>query len=142
MDQGLHLADSRYKRLLNLVWQALSAAGSSVVVGGSVQEIRFAIGAGAAQSSAFTLPAGSVVIDAEVDVKTPYSPGATMQVGILGTPNLFMDTPDIVATSADLYAEHQDTVLAGPAKVLVTVAGAPVAGAGFCIVRFVQTPLT
>ena len=128
--------------LLAWLWASVGAGGGPVVVGGAVQEIRFAIGTMATQASAFVIPVNAIVIDAEIKVTTPYSLGATIEVGLLGTPNLLMDTPDIVATSIGLYAEHQDTVWPGPAKVLVTVGGAPVAGAAVCIVRFVQIPLT
>lgn len=138
MNQNRSVADARYKRLRALLELA---GGSAIVAAGAVQEIRFALGTAAAQSSSTTIPEGAIILDAEIKVTTPYSPGTTMRVGLLGTPNLLMDTPDSVPTSLGLYAEHQDTVWPSGAKVLVTVGGAPAAGDGVCIVRFVAAPL-
>jgi hypothetical protein len=53
-----------------------------------------------------------------------------------------VDTADNVPQSTGLYAVHQDTTWAGPALILVTVGGAPGAGAGVCIVRYVVNPQT
>lgn len=108
---------------------------------GAVQEIRFAITNAAAQNSATTLQAADIVIDCELDIVTPYSAGATITVGNATTANLLMATGDNNPQAAALYQAHQDTAFAGgPATVLVTVAGAPAAGAGFAIVRYVQAP--
>jgi hypothetical protein len=124
----------------DLVTKAYADSGS-VIADGGVQEIRFAIGTGAAQNSVTQIPNGAIVVDAELDIVTPYSGGATISVGNAGTPNLLMLTTDSNPQAAGLYQVHQDTVYAGgPATVLVTVAGGPVAGAGFAIVRYVQGP--
>jgi hypothetical protein len=113
----------------------------SLLGAGHVQEIRFAIGTAAAQNSATSIPNGSIVVDAELDIVTPYSAGTTIEIGNAGNAALLMPTGDNTPTIAGLYQDHQDTAFAGgPATVLVTVGGAPAAGAGFCIVRYVQTP--
>ena len=132
----------RLKRLENLV-----AGGGSPSGGGAaeVTEIRFAIGTGASQTSTTAIPANAIVVDAELDTQspgtTPYSPGTTIQVGSATSLALLMATTDSVPSSAGLYAAHQSTGWGGAgSKVTVTVAGAPVAGAGFCIVRYVETP--
>lgn len=109
--------------------------------GYKVQEIRFAITTAASQSSATQVPSGSIVVDAEVDITTPYSGGATITIGNSGTPSAFMGTGDNNPQSVGLYSAHQDTVWPGAtASVLVTVAGAPAAGAGFAIIRYVPAP--
>jgi hypothetical protein len=111
----------------------------AVIADGAVQEIRFAITNAAAQNSVTQIPNNAIVVDAELDIVTPYSGGATITVGNAGSPALLMAAGDSNPQAAGLYQDHQDTVYTGgPATVLVTVAGAPAAGAGFCIVRYVQ----
>ena len=118
-----------------------STGGSGVVGGGAVQEIRFPIGTSAAQSSGTPIPNGAIIGERYVRITTPYSPGATIEVGNAGSPALLMATTDNVPTSSAVYSiPPDDTVWTGPADVLVTVGGAPVAGAGFVVVQYVQTP--
>lgn len=129
---------------VDLLWDGTTCWGSYPSAEGTglgaVEEVRFAITTAAAQNSATSLPNNAVVIDAELDITTPYSGGATIEVGNAGAPSALMLTTDNTATSTGLYAVHQDTVWAGPATILVTVAGAPAAGAGVCIVRYVKVP--
>lgn len=123
-------------------WLALRAKSSAAPSGsGEVQEIRFAIGTGAEQTSAHAIPAGAIVTDCELNITTDYSGGTTITVGSTVTANLLMATGDSVPTSLGLYAVHQDTPWPVASVVAVAVAGGPVAGVGVCIVRFVQTPM-
>jgi len=46
-----------------------------------VQEIRFPIGTAAAQDSGTPIPNGAIIGERYLDIKTPYSPGATIQGG-------------------------------------------------------------
>lgn len=55
--------------------------GSGVVISGNVQEIRFPIGTAAAQDSGTPIPNGAIIGERYLDIKTPYSPGATIQGG-------------------------------------------------------------
>jgi len=130
------------KRLESLIAIALARASSSTPGAvGEVQEIRFPIGTGAAQNSGTAPPNGAIVTDAELDIGIAYSPGASIQVGIAGTPALLMGAGDNVPQApGPLYAVHQVTPWTALGPVLVSVAGAPVAGSGFCILRYVQTP--
>ncbi len=118
----------------------LGPSSAPVAAAGAVQEIRFAIGTGAAQNSVTSVPNGAVVLSAELNIVTPYSAAATLQVGRAASLALLMATTDNNPQEAGLYQVAQDTVFPGPATILVSVAGAPAAGAGFCIVRYVQTP--
>lgn len=107
------------------------------VQGGAIREVRFAIGTGAAQNSATTIPANVQIIDAEVTITTPYSAGATIAVGQTGSTSLLQGTTDNNPQSANRYQSDQDTAWGGTARtVLVTVTGAPAAGVGVVIVRY------
>ena len=111
----------------------------AVIADGGVQEIRFALGTGAAQNSVTQIPNNALVISTEINVTTPYSGGATITVGNAGTPALLQATTDNNPQAAGIYQVMGDTsYTGGPATVLVTIAGAPVAGVGACIVRYVQ----
>jgi hypothetical protein len=122
------------------VWDV---AGSSWVnvgpssLSGAVREIRTAITNAAAQNSATLIPANAIVLDAQLDIVTPYSAGATISVGQAGSVSLLQLTTDNLATVAGLYEVEQDTAWGAAAlAVLVTVTGAPAAGAGFVVVRY------
>jgi hypothetical protein len=108
---------------------------------GAVQEIRFAIGTGASQASATSIPASAYVTECTVEITTPYSGGTTISVGQTGgSATLFQLTTDNLATANGLYTVNQDTLTAGaPATVSVTIAGAPAAGVGVVIVKFSET---
>jgi hypothetical protein len=115
-------------------WTAASGAGAS----GSLRVIRLAITNAASQSSASTIPANAVVVDTKVDITTPYSAGATITVGQTGSAALLQGTGDNLATVAGVYETSQDVAWGASAlAVLVTVTGAPAAGAGFVVVQYV-----
>jgi hypothetical protein len=106
--------------------------------GGETFLIRFAITNAAAQSSVALIPSGAVILDARLDVTVSYSAGATLSLGVAGSVAEFMGTTDNTATAAPaLYSLPQDTVQGGAAAaLLVTVGGAPAAGAGFAMVLY------
>lgn len=119
------------------VWIGASWLNISPSVSGATFMIRLPITNAASQSSATQIPANAIVYDAKLDVTTPYSAGATIALGITGTTNLFMATGDNVATVAGLSQVMQDTAVGGSAAaLLVTVAGAPAAGAGAAVVLY------
>lgn len=122
----------------DLTTKAYVDAGD-VGAGGAVQEIRFAI-ALVTVSSITSIPNNSIVIDCELNITTPYSGGATISVGNAATPALLMGTGDNNPQANGLYQVHQDTTFTPVDPVQVTIAGAPAAGAGFAIVRYIQTP--
>lgn len=107
------------------------------VTSGSVQTIRYAINTTATQPSATSIPSTAVVQDCYIDIITPFSPGATIEVGRSGSLALIQATTDNDATTAGLYKAPQDTVWGVTGPVVVTVGGAPGAGAGFCMVNYV-----
>lgn len=119
------------------VWSGAAWVNISPSVAGAIYEIRFAITTAASQSSATTIPANAIVLRAYLDVTTPYSAGATIQVGQTGTTALLMGTADNFPTVAGIYDADQDTAWGASAlAALVTIGAAPAAGAGFCGVLY------
>jgi hypothetical protein len=127
-------ADSQY------FWDTGSSSWINIggtAVSGSLRVTRHAITNAASQSSTAVLPANAVVRSAMLDIVTPYSAGATITVGQTGTPALLMATTDNLATVAGQYESMQDTAWGASAlAVLITVAGSPTAGAGYCVVHY------
>jgi hypothetical protein len=113
-------------------WLKISDIGS---VTGAMRVVQFDIDNTASQDSTFQIPASNVVHSCEVIVETPYSAGATIQVGDTATANKYQDTTDNKATKAGTYIVDQntDTILS---VVRVAVGGAPAAGAGKVVVIF------
>jgi hypothetical protein len=102
-----------------------------------VQEIRFPISTAAIQASGTFIPAGGIVTSARLDIVTPYSAGAAVQVGQSATASQLMSASDSNPQVAGLYVVDQDTPWGPPAAVVVSVTGAPGEGAGFCIVSYI-----
>lgn len=129
-------ADSYYVWSISLgTWQL----ESSPQIGGAIREIRFAIGTAASQHSAASVPANAQITDCQTEIVTPFSGGTTISVGRTGSAALLQATSDNLPTAAGTYGVEQDTAWGGASlPVLVTVAGGPVAGAGFVIVKFTQ----
>lgn len=114
-------------------WLLVSGSG----VSGAIRLLRFAITNAASQSSSSQIPAGAVSVETVLDIVTPYSAGATITVGQTGTAALLQATTDNLATVAGQYSTPQNVAWGGsPLAVLITVAGAPAAGGGFCLVKY------
>jgi len=104
---------------------------------GQVLTIDFAIGTAASQSSTSVIPANAVVWRSDVTITTPYSGGATISVGQTGTAALLQGTADNVPQTVDEYTSDARIAWGGtPFAVLVTVGGAPGAGAGVVSVHY------
>lgn len=128
-------ADSPY------IWDtdgsAWVAAGPSGV-SGAIREIRMALTFAATQTSVAKIPANAIVTEATLDIGTGFSPGTTMTIGRVGSLALLQATSDNLATVVGVYQSMQDTSWGvTELEVVVTVGGViPVAGAGFCIVKY------
>ena len=91
----------------------------------------------ASQSSTTSIPAGAIVTRADVTITTPYSVGGTISVGRTGSTSLLQATGDNDPQVISEYEANQRTAWGGsPLPVLVTVGGAPGAGAGFVTVQY------
>jgi hypothetical protein len=119
------------------VWTGATWLNLAPAVAGATYTIDFAIGTGASQSSVTSIPAGAIVLRAEVKITTPYSGGATIAVGQTGTTTLLQATGDNTPTIVNEYDADQRTGWGASAlPVLVTVGGAPSAGVGTVTVMY------
>ena len=91
-------------------------------------------------ASATAIPAGALVDNVKLHITTPYSIGATIALGQAGAVAEFMGTGDNNPQLADLYLNELDAIAASTNPLLVTIAGAPAAGAGFAIVQYTASP--
>jgi hypothetical protein len=118
-------------------WTGSAWIQIGATVSGGVLEIDMAVGTGASQSSATSIPANAVISSCELKVTTPFSGGTTISVGQTGSASLLMATGDNTATVANEYQADQRTDWGGSSlPVLVTVAGSPSAGAARLNVQY------
>jgi hypothetical protein len=89
-------------------------------------------------SSVATIPAGAIALRAFLDVVTPYSAGTTITLGTAANASLFQTAVANTPTIASLYDSFQDTSVAASNPLLVTIAGGPIAGAGFACLEYVE----
>jgi hypothetical protein len=84
------------------------------------------------------IPSNAVIVETMVDVVTPLSAGGVIQVGKTGAGALLMPSNDVLATVAGQYSSGPQNVAWGAtaAPVLISVGGAPAAGAGFVLVHY------
>jgi hypothetical protein len=123
----------------NYVWSGAAWTNISPNVSGVVLAIRMAITTAASQSSATSIPANAIVHSVLVNVTVGYSAGTTIAIGQAGTTTLLQATTDNTPTVANTpgYLSELDQAWGASAlPVLVTVAGAPAAGAGFVTVLY------
>lgn len=114
-------------------WTLAGGSGAS----GAEREVRFVTNNAASQSSANSIPANAIVQDVKFSVTTPYSAGATVSIGQTGSTSLLQATTDNNPQIASIYDVEGDVAWGASAlPVLVTIAGAPAAGAGVVIVSY------
>lgn len=114
-------------------WVKIGDIGS---VTGAVRTIRFTLDNTASQDSSSEIPSGYRVIEARIEVTTPYSGGATIEMGDTSTSDLIFSAGDAKEQKADTYIVEQDTAWPSDSVVRVTVGGTPAAGAGVAIVKY------
>lgn len=122
------------------VWDTVSTSWlleASSTSTGAVRVLRYALTNAAVQDSAAKIPANAIVLRARVNVVTPYSGGATITLGQVGSLALLQATTDNLATVVGNYEVPQETPWGGAALVVrASVAGAPAAGAGFAVIEY------
>lgn len=114
-------------------WIKIGDIGS---VTGAVRMIRFTITNAASQNSVNSIPQNARVRRCWLEITTVYSGGATISIGYSGSTSAFMATTDNTPQRLAAYEADQDTQVPTAQPVLVTVAGAPAAGAGVVIAEF------
>jgi len=119
------------------VWTGTTWLNLAPSVAGAVYRVRMAIGTGAAQSSVTSIPANAVISSCMLDITTPYSASATISIGQTGSTSLLMAIGDNTATVANQYVNLEDVAWGASAlAILVTVGGAPAAGAGQVVIDY------
>lgn len=104
---------------------------------GVLHEIRYTITNAATQDSTTLIPGIAQVVLARLIVTIPYSSGATISIGQMGSIALLQATTDNLATVANTYNVEQDTAWGGiDLAIRTTINGTPAAGAGFVIVFY------
>jgi hypothetical protein len=115
---------------------------SGAAGGGVPQQIRIAINFSAGTFESVTvIPAGAVVTRVTLDVRTAFSGGTpTFEVGYAGSAGYLIPTGvlDSDLGTVDVYNQLLDSDWTAANEVLVTIGGAPTAGAGFVLVEFSQ----
>lgn len=88
-------------------------------------------------SSTTSMPIGARVVQARVQITTPYTAATTISLGVAGTPTIFQLTTDNNTQLAETYIKFQDTSIgAASAPLLITVAGGPAVGAGVALIEY------
>ena len=111
----------------------------SLLPSGVQQTIDFPISIAAVQDSTALIPANAIVYSCMVEIITPYTVGASITVGRAGALSLLQSASDNLPTAPNLYQVVQRTPWGGTQlPVTVSVAGAPIAGDGYCVVSYSQ----
>jgi hypothetical protein len=82
-----------------------------------------------------SLPAGAMVTRCVVEVLTPYSPGATIEVGQMGVLGAFQTTVDNFPQTVDVYDAPQYTMVSSN-PIVVTINGSPSEGSALIMVEY------
>lgn len=108
-------------------------------IGGAQRVMRFTFGLTDTDSTN-TIPANARILEARIEITTPYDNSATIDLGVDGgTADLLVDQTDIDSATADIYSVPQDTDWGGSAaKAQVTVGNAPTAGAGVATIVYTE----
>jgi hypothetical protein len=121
------------------VWVKISDVGN---VTGALRVISYLITNAATQDSTAQIPAGAYVLEARLTVTTPYSGGATIEIGTTADADAFQTTTDNKADKGsppNRFVKDQETLVASASVVRTTIAGAPAAGAGRVTVLYAET---
>lgn len=87
-------------------------------------------------SSSVSIPSGSVVVKASLDITTSYPVGTTIELGTSTTPSLFMASNKNRPWRTRLYIVEQMTPITTSAPLTVTIGGSPASGASSSVVLF------
>lgn len=90
-------------------------------------------------SSATFVPLGAYIVQARLQVSVAYTAGTTISLGYTGTVAAFLATDENAPGLVETYYKFQETSIgAAPRALLVTVAGAPIAGSGVAWIEYVN----
>lgn len=115
----------------------LAGSFPNPTVPGVIRTLLITVARAATTDSTLLLPAGSYVHSCQLKLTTPYSLGATISIGQVGSVSLFQATTDNnpQGTANDIYEVDQLTS-ASNAIVRVTIGGAPAVGASQVLIKY------
>jgi hypothetical protein len=97
----------------------------------------------AIQDSIDKIPASAIVTYIILTIAVPFSAGATLEVGQVGSLDAFMTTSENIPQVANQYAIPQSSQCGNlDAVVRASVGGAPAAGSGSITVQYVVPGIT
>jgi hypothetical protein len=112
-------------------WQNMSAD-----VAGAAYVIQMTVGHSATYTSTTVIPAGSTILSACLNVTTPYTAAATVEIGQTGTLALLLGTADNTCTVQGNYCSNIQTAWGASALPVVVTTSAPAAGAGTVVIIY------
>ncbi len=115
------------------VTEAKISNGSGVMI---ARRLAFGFADAPTVSVGAVVPSGSTVLNAFINVTSGWSAGATLQLGTSGSPGLLVDTAENDPSTVDIYETANDELLGIDTQFIVTIGGAPGAGAGVALLRF------
>jgi len=87
-------------------------------------------------SSSVSIPSGAIVLKAALDITTVYPVGATIEMGTVTTPAMFMASGGNRPSRLGLYIKEQITVTSVSEALRITISGSPVSGGATGVVLF------
>lgn len=107
-----------------------------------IKTISILVGTDATTSATEQLPANAIVHQVDVDVTTPYSTGATLDIGKTGGASALVANAVIDEEAQDFLSIPMLKAVGGSAYApLATVGGSPSAGGALVVIHY-STPLT
>jgi hypothetical protein len=92
-------------------------------------------------SSSTSLPSGSVIIAAQIQIVSAYTNGTSISIGYTGSTSSLMATTDNVPATTGIYSNWvMGTSLPSALPVLTTISGSPVAGSATVRVLYTTSP--
>jgi len=87
-------------------------------------------------SSSVSIPSGSIVMKASLDVTTSYPVGTTIELGISSSAALFMTSSQNRPFKTRLYIVEQTTMMSTSEPLQVTISGTPASGASSAVILY------
>jgi hypothetical protein len=120
-----------------------STSWQRATVPGNTGSVTMPLSNAAIQDSVDKIPANAIVTYIILTIAVPFSVGATIEVGQVGSLDAFMTVDENIPGSANQYAIPQSSMCGNlDAVVRASIGGAPAAGSGTITVQYVVQSTT